>query len=158
MLTARYAPHADLRVHRLQLGTARSPVINLLPAWCVPKHQSAGNRRMTLIQFPYTWKFLSVAVPGSPFVLKLGRPSRLDAAHTDCADGDHRLAWHALATRGTFLVVYAATAVAFLSATQDIAIDAYRRELLNERPNSRLGNAVHVNAYRIAGLVRVPRR
>jgi PAT family beta-lactamase induction signal transducer AmpG len=43
-------------------------------------------------------------------------------------------------------------AVAFLSATQDIALDAYRRELL---PKSELGlgNAVHVNAYRIAGLV-----
>jgi PAT family beta-lactamase induction signal transducer AmpG len=49
-------------------------------------------------------------------------------------------------------VIYAATAVAFLSATQDIAIDAYRRELLSNVELG-LGNAVHVNAYRIAGLV-----
>jgi len=42
--------------------------------------------------------------------------------------------------------------VAFLSATQDIVLDAYRRELLLEAELG-LGNAVHVNAYKIAGLV-----
>jgi len=42
--------------------------------------------------------------------------------------------------------------IAFLSASQDIAIDAYRRELLPDIELG-LGNAVHVNAYRIAGLV-----
>ena len=42
--------------------------------------------------------------------------------------------------------------LALLSATQDIAIDAYRRELL--RPEEMgLGNVVHVNAYKIAGLI-----
>jgi PAT family beta-lactamase induction signal transducer AmpG len=49
-------------------------------------------------------------------------------------------------------VIYAATAIAFLSATQDIAVDAYRRELLSNAELG-LGNAVHVNAYRIAGLI-----
>lgn len=45
-----------------------------------------------------------------------------------------------------------AVLLAFLSATQDIAIDAYRRELL--RPEEMgLGNVVHVNAYKIAGLI-----
>lgn len=43
-----------------------------------------------------------------------------------------------------------AALVAFLSATQDIAIDAYRRELLSE--DELLGNAVFVNAYKLAGL------
>jgi len=42
--------------------------------------------------------------------------------------------------------------LAFFSATQDIALDAYRRELLAETELG-LGNAVHVNAYRVAGLV-----
>ncbi|HEX7954199.1 MAG TPA: MFS transporter, partial [Burkholderiales bacterium] len=46
----------------------------------------------------------------------------------------------------------AATAIAFLRATQDVAIDAYRRDLLSNAELG-LGNAVHVNAYRIAGLV-----
>ena len=50
------------------------------------------------------------------------------------------------------VIAVLSTMVAFLSATQDIAIDAYRRELLSDHELG-LGNAVHVNAYRIAGLV-----
>jgi PAT family beta-lactamase induction signal transducer AmpG len=42
--------------------------------------------------------------------------------------------------------------LALSSATQDIVLDAYRRELLSDAELG-LGNAVHVNAYRIAGLV-----
>lgn len=42
--------------------------------------------------------------------------------------------------------------VAVFSATQDVAIDAYRRELLDDAQLG-LGNAVHVQAYRLAGLV-----
>jgi len=42
--------------------------------------------------------------------------------------------------------------IAFLSASQDIAIDAYRREILSDEELG-LGNAIHVQAYRIAGLV-----
>ena len=49
-------------------------------------------------------------------------------------------------------VLWLAGLVALFSATQDIALDAYRRELLGESELG-LGNAVHVNAYRIAGLV-----
>lgn len=45
-----------------------------------------------------------------------------------------------------------AALLALLSATQDIAIDAYRRELLRHEEMG-LGNVVHVNAYKIAGLV-----
>ena len=41
--------------------------------------------------------------------------------------------------------------VAFFSASQDIAIDAYRREILRDEEMG-LGNVVHVNAYKIAGL------
>ena len=42
--------------------------------------------------------------------------------------------------------------MAFLSASQDIVIDAYRRELLPDNEQG-LGSAVHVNAYRVAGMV-----
>ena len=45
-----------------------------------------------------------------------------------------------------------ATVIALLSATQDIALDAFRREILPDEELG-LGNAIHVNAYRIAGLV-----
>ena len=42
--------------------------------------------------------------------------------------------------------------IAFLSATQDIAIDAYRRELLPDEELG-IGNSIHVNAYRVSGLI-----
>jgi len=42
--------------------------------------------------------------------------------------------------------------IAFFSASQDIVIDAYRRELVLD-PELGLGNAVHVNAYKFASLV-----
>jgi PAT family beta-lactamase induction signal transducer AmpG len=50
------------------------------------------------------------------------------------------------------MIVVIATLIAFLSASQDIVIDAYRRELLLDKELG-LGNAVHVNAYKIASLI-----
>jgi PAT family beta-lactamase induction signal transducer AmpG len=50
------------------------------------------------------------------------------------------------------LVAYGAAAVAFCSASQDVVLDAYRRELLHDDELG-LGNAIHVQAYRLAGLV-----
>ena len=52
----------------------------------------------------------------------------------------------------TALVAVFASVIAFLSATQDVAIDAYRREILPDEELG-LGNAIHVQAYRIASLV-----
>ena len=42
--------------------------------------------------------------------------------------------------------------IAFFSATQDIVLDAYRREILSDHELG-LGNTIHINAYRIAGLI-----
>jgi len=49
-------------------------------------------------------------------------------------------------------VAYLAAAVAFFSASQDIVIDAYRRELLSDQELG-LGNSLNVQAYRVAGLI-----
>ncbi|MGA0806944.1 MAG: MFS transporter, partial [Pseudohongiellaceae bacterium] len=49
-------------------------------------------------------------------------------------------------------VIWMVVATAFFSATQDIVIDGYRRELLPDRELG-LGNSIHVNAYRISSLV-----
>jgi PAT family beta-lactamase induction signal transducer AmpG len=49
-------------------------------------------------------------------------------------------------------VVWVVIATAFFSATQDIVIDGYRRELLPDNELG-LGNSIHVNAYRISSLV-----
>ena len=43
--------------------------------------------------------------------------------------------------------------LALFSATQDIALDAFRREILHTDGELALGNSIHVQAYRISGLV-----
>jgi PAT family beta-lactamase induction signal transducer AmpG len=45
-----------------------------------------------------------------------------------------------------------AAVIALLSASQDIALDAYRREILRDAELG-MGTAVHVNAYKVAGLI-----
>lgn len=50
------------------------------------------------------------------------------------------------------LILYVGIAIAFFSATQDIVLDAYRRELLSDDELG-LGNAYYANAYRISGYI-----
>ncbi len=54
--------------------------------------------------------------------------------------------------RSTWVIAWLAVAVAFFSASQDVALDAYRREILPDEELG-LGNAIHVQAYRISSLV-----
>lgn len=128
-------------------------LFTLVPAWLRTEHLDLRViGAFSLIQFPYTWKFL-----WSPLLDRYGVPML-----------GRRRGWMLvtqvgllvlIASLGAFspqqslrTIVVISTLLAFLSATQDIAIDAYRRELLSDAELG-LGNAVHVNAYRIAGLV-----
>ncbi len=49
-------------------------------------------------------------------------------------------------------IIYIGLIIGFFSATQDIVLDAYRRELLPDRELG-LGNSFYANAYRISGFV-----
>ncbi|MGZ8243626.1 AmpG family muropeptide MFS transporter [Methylomagnum sp.] len=106
---------------------------------------------LALVQFPYIWKFLWAPLCDR-YGLGLGR----------------RRSWM-LVTQIALLVTLPlfgwlspqpdlptisalAAAVALFSATQDIAIDAFRREILRDEEQG-LGNVVHVNAYKIASLI-----
>lgn len=128
-------------------------LFNLLPAWLRSEHVDLKTIGLfALIQFPYTWKFLWSPLLDRYVVPLLGR----------------RRGWMVLTQFGLLAVIasmgafspqsdlrtiaWIATLLAFLSATQDIVLDAYRRELLADSELG-LGNAVHVNAYRIAGLI-----
>ncbi|MBY0575961.1 MAG: AmpG family muropeptide MFS transporter [Gallionellaceae bacterium] len=128
-------------------------LFNLIPAWLRSEHVDLKTIGLfALIQFPYTWKFLWSPLLDRYVVPVLGR----------------RRGWMLLTQIGLLLViallggfspqhslssiVLLCTLLAFLSATQDIVLDAFRRELLSDAELG-LGNAVHVNAYRIAGLV-----
>jgi PAT family beta-lactamase induction signal transducer AmpG len=127
-------------------------LIGLLPAWLRSEGVDLKSIGLfALIQLPFTWKFLWAPL-FDRYTLPLGR----------------RRGW-LLVTQMALLssipvfgvlhpgldlwaIAYLASVVAFFSASQDIVLDAYRRELLLDAELG-LGNAIHVNAYKIAGLV-----
>lgn len=128
-------------------------LFNLLPAWLATEGISLKTiGAFALVQLPYTWKFL-----WAPLADRYGFPgfgrrrSWMFVSQVALIAGVVTLGTlDPVASIGSVVVV--ATMVSFLSATQDIAIDAYRRELLTESELG-LGNAIFVNAYRVAGLV-----
>ena len=128
-------------------------LLTLVPGWLRSEHiDLKAIGLFTLIQLPYTWKFL-----WSPFLdrfsfLWLGR-RRGWMLLTQCA------LLLAIALLGALVpatqlraIAGLAAVTAFLSASQDIVLDAYRREILSDAELG-LGTAVYVNAYKIAGLV-----
>lgn len=54
--------------------------------------------------------------------------------------------------QSTGLIAAIAVLIAFFSATQDVVIDGYRREILSDQELG-LGNSIHVQAYRISSLI-----
>lgn len=129
-------------------------LLNLVPAWL--KTEGLSLRAIgafALIQFPYTWKFLWAPLLDRYGILPwLGR--RRSWMFVSQLGLLAAIAWLGhLSPRDDLPLIVVLTAVlAFLSATQDIALDAFRREILPDAELG-LGNAIHVNAYRIAGLV-----
>ena len=128
-------------------------LIQLIPAWL--RVEGVGLAEIgffALVGFPYTWKFL-----WSPVIDRFTLPLL-----------GHRRGWMFVAQLALLVsigamgfikpdlsiwtVAYLASAVAFFSASQDIVLDAYRRELLPDLELG-LGNAIHVQTYRLSGLV-----
>ncbi|WP_158934035.1 AmpG family muropeptide MFS transporter [Burkholderia sp. S171] len=109
-----------------------------------------------LIQFPYTWKFIWAPlmdryVPRLPGWHPGRRRGWMLVTQLLVAVAIGALGF--TSPKDQIWTVAALTAlVAFFGASQDIAIDAYRRELLADTEQG-LGNAVFVNAYKIAALV-----
>jgi PAT family beta-lactamase induction signal transducer AmpG len=128
-------------------------LLNLLPAWLKTEGLSlAAIGALTLVQMPYTWKFLWSPLLDRYALPLLGRRRGWMLA-TQIGLLVSVAAFGLLSPQVDLgLVVLCSVTVAFLSATQDIVLDAYRRELLLDAELG-LGNAVHVNAYKIAGLV-----
>ncbi len=128
-------------------------LLNLLPAWL--KTEGIGLKEIglfALIQFPYTWKFLWSPLMDRYALPWLGRRrSWMAASHLGLMGA---ICWLGSLSPANDLGMIAAvaTALAVLSATLDIALDAFRRELLKDEELG-LGNAVHVNAYKVAGLI-----
>lgn len=128
-------------------------LIQLLPAWF--RDVGLDLKSIALFSFttlPYAWKFLWAPFLDQSFGKKLGR----------------RRSW-ALITQVAIALLVASLAfldpredlkllagisllLCFSSATQDIALDAYRREILPDNELG-LGNSLFVNAYRLSSLI-----
>ena len=128
-------------------------IYQLLPLWL--RDQGVGLAEIgffALVGVPYTWKFI-----WSPLMDRFSLPVL-----------GHRRGWMLLTQlllliaiasigfldpqKSIWTIAYLAAAIAFFSASQDIVLDAYRRELLDESQLG-TGNTLHIQAYRIAGLV-----
>ncbi len=125
----------------------------LIPAWLRDEGVDLATIGLfSLVAFPYTWKFL-----WSPLLDRYRLPFLT-----------RRRSW-ALVAQVLLLLALAAFAgcdpsqsveaiagvvvlVAFFSATQDIVLDAHRRELLPDHELG-MGNSLFVNAYRVSSLV-----
>jgi PAT family beta-lactamase induction signal transducer AmpG len=132
-------------------------LISLVPAWL--RTEGVGLKEIgffALIGLPYIWKFV-----WSPLL------DRYSLSLFTYKPGLRR-SWMLstqvllLVTIGTlgFLdpltqlwpIAWLCLGIAFLSATQDIVLDAYRRQILPDQELG-LGNSIHVNAYRVGGLI-----
>jgi PAT family beta-lactamase induction signal transducer AmpG len=127
-------------------------LISLLPAWLRSEQVDLKSIGLfALIQLPFTWKFVWAPL-FDRYALPMGRrrgwllATQIALLLTIPLFGSLR------PTLDLWTIAYLAAVVAFFSASQDIVLDAYRRELLPDAELG-LGNAVHVNAYKIAGLI-----
>jgi PAT family beta-lactamase induction signal transducer AmpG len=132
-------------------------LVSLVPAWL--RSEGVGLKEIgffALVGLPYTWKFLWAPLLDryqlSLFSLRLG-------LRRSWMLGTQVALLLAIAALGFFdpssqlwPIAWLCLLIAFLSATQDVVLDAYRRQLLPDQELG-MGNSIHVNAYRIAGLV-----
>jgi len=125
----------------------------LVQAWLHEKGVSLeAIGLLSLAGLPYTWKFAWAPLLDRYSLPFLGRRRGwalcMQLALFFCIAAFGLLE----PTRSMGSVVALSCAVAFFSATQDVTLDAYRRELLPDRELG-LGTSLHVNAYRLAALV-----
>ena len=132
-------------------------LISLVPAWL--RTEGVGLKEIglfSLIGLPYVWKFLwSQLLDRYSLPLLFYRPG----LRRSWMLSTQLLLLITLAMLGfldplihLWYIAWLCLGIAFLSATQDIVLDAYRRQILPDQELG-LGNSIHVNAYRVAGLV-----
>ena len=128
-------------------------LLGLLQAWLATSGLNIKTLGLfALLMFPYTWKFLWSPLMDRYSFKILGR----------------RRGWLVLTQVALFLAIGAlglfnpltdlsviavmSSFIAFASASQDIVIDAYRREILPDSEQG-LGSALYVNAYKAASII-----
>ncbi|MEZ5572140.1 MAG: AmpG family muropeptide MFS transporter [Halioglobus sp.] len=128
-------------------------LFQLVPVWLSKGGVSLADIGLfSLVGIPYTWKFIWAGAMDRWVPPFLGR----------------RRGWMLLCqlaliisigtlgmlepSQSTWLVAWLAVALAFFSASQDVVLDAFRREILPDEELG-MGTAIHVQAYRISSLV-----
>ena len=128
-------------------------LLTLLQAWLTKSGLSIKSLGLfALVMFPYTWKFLWAPLMDRYSFPLLGRRrgwmALTQIALFFCIGF---LGWLDPVTELTMVAILT-TVIAFLSSSQDIVVDAFRRELLPDEEQG-LGSAIHVNAYRVSGMI-----
>ncbi|MQR00647.1 AmpG family muropeptide MFS transporter [Glaciimonas soli] len=128
-------------------------LLNLLIAWLAKSGLDVKALGLfALVMFPYNVKFLWAPLMDRFHFGRIGR-RRGWMGLTQCALF-LMIGWMGMLDPHTQLsmVVFFTVSIAFLSASQDIAIDAYRRELLPDSEQG-LGTAIYVNAFKVSSMV-----
>ncbi|MDG1389855.1 MAG: AmpG family muropeptide MFS transporter [Halioglobus sp.] len=128
-------------------------LFQLVPAWLREGGVSLAEIGLfALVGIPYTWKFVWAPLMDRWVPPFLGRRRgwmimfQLALLLSIGVLGAYQPA------KDIAVIAWIAFAVAFFSASQDVALDAYRREILPDKELG-LGNSIHVQAYRISSLV-----
>jgi PAT family beta-lactamase induction signal transducer AmpG len=128
-------------------------LLNLVPAWLRTEGVDLSKIALfALVQFPYTWKFLWSPLLDRFALPWLGRRRGWMFAMHVALIGSIAAMGFLAPQDELWTIAYLSAVVAFFSASLDIAMDAYRREILPDAELG-LGNSFYVNAYRISSLV-----
>ncbi|MEM8561691.1 MAG: AmpG family muropeptide MFS transporter [Pseudomonadota bacterium] len=128
-------------------------LFQLVPAWLKDGGVSLTEIGLfALVGIPYAWKFVWAPLMDRWIPPFLGRRRGWMLICQIALILSIGLLGAFQPAQSTWVIAWLAVAVAFFSASQDIAIDAYRREILPDEELG-LGNAIHVQAYRISSLV-----
>ena len=125
-------------------------IYHLIPAWLRSENIDLKTIGLfSIVGIPYTWKFLWSPIMDRYTPPFLGRRRgwmlvtqiALFVSMFSLGQFDPK--------ENIWLIAYIAAVLAFFSASQDIVLDAYRRELLPDEELG-LGNSMYVNGYRAA--------
>ena len=128
-------------------------LLQLVPAWLHDEGVSLAEIGLfALVGIPYTWKFLWAPLMDRWVPPFLGRRRGWMIIFQVALLFSIGILGTLQPAQSTWLIAWLAVAVAFFSASQDVAVDAFRREILPDEELG-LGSAIHVQAYRISSLV-----